>query len=166
MLSTRLARAVRALSTTAPARSHSSPNPARHDPLRPSVPTDDLGLPAPQPPPITDIAPAPISRALLQRLHGLAALNPPPEGSREEDALRRDLGELVGLMDLVHEVEVHDVGALLSSTGEVVFDKDSVAARGEARLEEGEGRGLLEHATRRVGDFYGFKTTRKGEDEG
>ncbi|GMK58214.1 hypothetical protein CspeluHIS016_0502460 [Cutaneotrichosporon spelunceum] len=140
--------------------------PDRHDPLRVSIPTDELGLPTPQPPHITAFEPAPISRALLQRVHALAALNPPPEGSTEEEALRHDLGDLVGLMDLVREVEVHDVGELLSNTGEIAFNANSVKGRGEARLCDGEGRLLLEYATRRVGDFYGFKSTVKGEDEG
>ncbi|BEI90197.1 uncharacterized protein CcaverHIS019_0302670 [Cutaneotrichosporon cavernicola] len=138
----------------------------RHDPLRVSIPTDELGLPVPQSPPITAFELTPISHALLQRLHGLAALNPPPEGSPEETALRHDLGDLVGLMDLVHEVEVRDVGELLSSTGEIVFNADAIKGRGEADLDEWEGRPLLDYATRRVGDFYGFKATIKGEDEG
>ncbi|KLT40725.1 hypothetical protein CC85DRAFT_287119 [Cutaneotrichosporon oleaginosum] len=163
---TRLASAARTLHATHPALTHSSPNPESHDPLRVSIPTGHLGLPTPQPPPITDFESAPISRTLLRRLHDLAALNPPPEGSDEEAALQHDLGELVGLMDLVHEVEVHDVETLLSSTGDVVFDKQAVEERGEARLDAGEGRKLLEFASRRVGDFYGYKTTIKGEDEG
>lgn len=78
-----------------------------------------------------------------------------------------DLGELVGLMDLVGEVEVGDIGDLLhQGVGEVMFDADAVKARPEAGLREGEGRELLKFATRRVGDFYGFKSTPKEENEG
>lgn len=81
--------------------------------------------------------------------------------------MMRDLGELVGLMDLVGEVEVGDVGDLLhQGVGEVVFDERAVQSRGEAKLAPEEGRALLGYATRRVGDFYGFKTTPKTENEG
>ncbi|TXT04915.1 hypothetical protein VHUM_03998 [Vanrija humicola] len=129
------------------------------DPLAPSVDVTALGLPTrPQPAPIPSIPRAPPSPELLAKLHTLSALDPPAAGSSAEAALIDDLGELLGLMDLVKTVELpqDDVASLLTEgVGEVVFD-----GRPHARsVREGEaGRELLSHATRRVGDYYGFKT--------
>jgi hypothetical protein len=68
------------------------------------------------------------------------------------------LGELVGLMDLVGKAEPEpDVGGLLSAAvGEFVMGSDEGEVSREP-LEGDENRRLLGYATRRVGDFYGFK---------
>ena len=90
------------------------------------------------------------------------------------------LGELVGLMDLVKEVELPEgdrdemVRELLSEgVGEVVIDGSEDALpessgegerKGEATLGDGDGksgRQLLDHATRRIGDFYAHRLERK-----
>ncbi|WOO85765.1 uncharacterized protein LOC62_07G009251 [Vanrija pseudolonga] len=129
------------------------------DPLTPNVAVTALGLPThPQPAPIPSIPRAPPSPEMLAKLHTLSALDPPPAGSSAEAALIDDLGELLGLMDLVKTVELpqDDVASLLTEgVGEVVFD-----GREHARsIREGEaGRQFLPYATRRVGDYYGFKT--------
>lgn len=111
----------------------------------------------------------------------MSALNPPAEGSEEETKLLDDLGELVGLMDLVGSVEVEgEVRELLTEgvgevvfggegVGEVVFGDEEVRERRgkvgelEERREgvDEDGRRLLEYATRRVGEFYGFRTEKK-----
>lgn len=69
-----------------------------------------------------------LSRAELHRLHRLSALNPPPADSPEERELLQELGELVGLMDMVKDVELpamtdEEVGRLLAGgVGSVEFD--------------------------------------------
>jgi len=130
--------------------------------LNPGIPTTPLGLPVtPAPSPIPTIPSAPLDRAALHKLCSLAALNPPAEGSAEETALLADLGELVGLMDLVGSVELEgDVGTLLSAgIGEFVIGE----SREREPVPEGQeqGRQLLEYATRRVGDYYGFRVEEK-----
>lgn len=136
-------------------------------PLRPSVPTNDLGLPlTPLPPPIPSSVPrAPLDRAALTKLCTLAALNPPAEGSEAETRLLAELGELVGLMDLVGEVQLEQgedaVGALLTEgVGELVIDgSEDAKLQGTQQENNDRGRELLQYATNRVGDFYGFRTS-------
>ncbi len=94
----------------------------------------------------------------------------------EEKKLISGLGELVGLMDLVKEVELPPgdrddmVRELLSEgIGEVLIDGSDEA--GTLALEgggkEGErremksGRELLEYSTRRVRDYYAHRVERK-----
>jgi len=140
-----------------------------HNPLKPSVETDELGLPlTPAPLPIPDIPKASISRESLVKLHRLSALDPPEEGSPEELQLKAELGELLGLMDIVKNVEmphgeVNLAQLLTEGVGEVVIDeKVAEASKGvqkvriEEKLEHREkhGKELLEWATRRVGDYY------------
>lgn len=143
---------------------------ASHNPLKPSTPTDSLGLPlTPQPPPIPTIKPTQISRETLVKLHKLSALNPPPEGSIEEAQVKAELSELIGLMDIVKEVELPP-GDLRTITqellgqgvGSVVFDQlDEEAQKTkvvqEAEEREKHGKELLEWATKRVGDYYSAK---------
>lgn len=140
-----------------------------HNPLKPSVETDELGLPlTPAPIPIPDIPKSSISRETLVKLHRLSALNPPEEGSPEEMQLKAELGELLGLMDIVKDVEMPqgevDLRQLLTEgVGEVVIDEKVAEAgagvqkaRMEEKLEHREkhGKELLDWATRRVGDYY------------
>jgi hypothetical protein len=89
-----------------------------------------------------------------------------------------ELGTLFGLMEMVKEVEMpfEDVGQLLGEgVREVVIDgshldiggrtggvERSVDAAGPGRVEK-RGRELLEHATRRVGDFYASRTGRESD---
>jgi hypothetical protein len=104
----------------------------------------------------------PLDRAALHRLCKLAALNPPAEGSEAETQLLADLGELVGLMDLVGEAVTldADVGELLTAgVGEIVIDAGKQRGNEDKDGEE-RGRELLQYATRRVGDYYGFKSER------
>jgi hypothetical protein len=147
-------RALRTLSTSTIARSH----------LNPSVPTTALGLPtSPLPSLIPTVPSTPLNREKLHKLCHLAALNPPPEGSEAETKLLAELGELIGLMDLVSSVELEgDVGDLLSAgVGEYVIGEP----REREPVPEGqeEGRRLLQYATRRVGDYYGVRVEDKKE---
>jgi len=141
-----------------------------HNPLKPTIPTDSLGLPVnPQSPPIPSIRPTSISRETLVKLHKLSALNPPEEGSIEEAAVKAELGELLGLMDIVKEVDLPagDLRAitkelLSQGVGSVVFDKLEVEEKKRKVVVEQEdrekhGQELLDWATKRVGDYYSAK---------
>lgn len=89
----------------------------------------------------------------------MSALNPPAEGSAEETKLLEDLGGLVGLMDLVSAVQVEgEVRDLLTEgTAEVVFTAEGSSVGETGETGEDKHPRLLEYATRRVGEFYGFK---------
>lgn len=165
MLRPRTLRALRVFRSPCPARFYSQE--ASDHPLRPNVPLTELQQPVtPLDPPILSIPPSSLSRADLERLHSLAALNPPPAGSEEEAKLLEDLNELVGLMDLVHEVEVNeDHGELLThGVPEMVLDVDTKHTP-QSPPEGKRDRELLEYATRRIGDYYGFKTEAKAKKE-
>lgn len=165
MLRPRTLRALRALRVPRPTRFYSQE--ASDHPLRPNISLTEHQLPVtPLDPPILSIPPSSLSRADLERLHSLAALNPPPAGSSEEAKLLEDLNELVGLMDLVHEVEVdEDHGELLThGVPEMVFDVDT-QHKPQSPPEGKRNKELLEYATRRIGDYYGFKTEAKAKKE-
>ncbi|EKD02752.1 hypothetical protein A1Q2_02982 [Trichosporon asahii var. asahii CBS 8904] len=165
MLRPRTLRALRAVRVPRPIRLYSQES--SDHPLRPNVSLTDLQQPVtPLDPPILSIPPSSLSRADLERLHTLAALNPPPAGSKEEAKLLEELNELVGLMDLVHEVEVNeDHGELLThGVPEMVFDVDTKHTP-QSPPEGKRDRELLEYATRRIGDYYGFKTEAKTAKE-
>ncbi|KAK4685311.1 hypothetical protein P7C73_g4840, partial [Tremellales sp. Uapishka_1] len=122
--------------------------------------------------PIRSNSTSTITSPLLQKLHRLSALNPPEIGSKEEAVLMEELNELIGLMDQVKAVELpagdrqEMIRDLLGvGVGEIVIDGSHESQkvgelRGQGRGMEKEtknGRELLEYATRRVGDYYGFK---------
>ena len=138
------------------------------DPLNPQITLDpDTQLPlTPLPPPIPHIPRSTsITSSSLARLHRLAALNPPERDSPEEAALIDDLNDLVGLMDLVKSVTLpDDLSELLSEgVGEVVIgpDTSSASPSSSSRLKEKNGRELLDYATRRIGDAYAHRSSRK-----
>jgi hypothetical protein len=163
---------------------HQNPRPRSYttkppspDPLHPQIPTSPLGLPLnPLPSSIPQITPTSITRETFHRLHRLAALNPPPPDSEEEVALMSGLGELVGLMDLVKEVQLPDgdrdemFRELLSEgVGEVIIDGSDeplptkTEEEREKEVREKSGRELLGWATRRVGDYYAHRVEKKVE---
>lgn len=79
------------------------------DPLRPSVPTDVLGLPLsplPLSPALLSPPRATLDDATLLKLHRLSALVAPPAGSEAESRVRRQVESLVGLMDQVKAVDL------------------------------------------------------------
>ncbi|ORY22029.1 hypothetical protein BCR39DRAFT_562455 [Naematelia encephala] len=141
--------------------------------LSPSHPTTSLGLPIdPLPSPLPEIQPVIVPRETLVKLHRLSALNPPPEGSKEEAQLVSELSELVGLMELVKAVPLPegDLSSLLSEgLGEVVVDGSHEDAPGleveEGAEEEVRSRELLGYATRRVGDYYASRLETKREND-
>lgn len=134
----------------------------KSDPLRPSIPTDELGLPL-EPQPVTLTPTSSTSNTIkssdLARLHRLSALNPPLPGSREEADLLKGLNELVGLMEVVKAVELPEgkqaIGELLTQgVGEVMIGENTGKDRDEGQIK---GRELLEWATSRKGDYYHTK---------
>ena len=135
---------------------------------------DDLDNLPTHPDPLPDIKPKMLSRTTLHKLHRLSALNSPPNDSEEEKKLLHELGELVGLMELVKDVRLDgDVGELLAEgVGEVFIgevdnsDHSNKPRRGDSAVQETSlgkdpdeksGRELLDWASRRIGDFYAHK---------
>jgi len=135
-----------------------------HDPLKPTIPTSNLGLPLnPQPTLDSPKLRQSLLSSDLERLHRLSALNPPLSGSKEETELLDGLNELVGLMEAVKAVQLPEgkeaVGELLNQgVGEVVIGEETGTERGNGEVE---GRQLLGWATRRKGDYYHSKAGKK-----
>lgn len=138
------------------------------DPLRPDVEVDELGLPIKHevsastnryynPDPVS------LNRAQLVKLHKLSALTPPEEGSAEETKLLQELGHLIGLMDVVKDVNLpqnpKDLSELLKSFGqsEQVFDGTNMAREKPSGDEGLQGRDLLQYAARTERGLYVFK---------
>lgn len=138
-----------------------------HDPLRPKIPISDLGLPLEsQPAPLPTIPQSTLLSADLERLHRLSALDPPEKGSQEEKDLLRGLNELVGLMEVVKEVQLpvgkDTIGELLTQgVGEVVIGEHT---GGERETEAVNGRELLQWATRKKGDYYHSKAAKRANE--
>lgn len=133
------------------------------NPLRPSVPTNDLGLPLDPQPIALPTTSETIKFTDLARLHRLSALIPPESNSQEETDLLRGLNELVGLMEVVKAVELPQgseaMGELLTQgVGEVIIDEHTVQERDEGKVG---GRELLGWATSRKGDYYHSKAAKK-----
>lgn len=131
-----------------------------------------------------------LSREELHRLHRLSALDPPAANSPEERELLEDLGALVGLMDMVKDVELpkmtdEEVGRLLAGgVGSVEFDGldgedwddvgHGVGSAAEPRTgEQEEGRdGIVEKGkaaskgkdtTKRGRELLEYATNRRGD---
>lgn len=158
-------------------------NMTNSDPLHPDIPLSDVQLPLEAlPPPIPSIRPSQaINRETLHRLHRLSALNPPPEGSKEETQLIDELNGLVGLMDLVKDVQLPEgldmAGLLSEGRGEILLDGSHLdasdmdlqtgAVNREVKLAKGaaeaeKGRDLFKYATKTTGEYYSSKSNRKG----
>lgn len=107
------------------------------------------------------IKPVHITRQQLEKLHTLSALAPPPAGSREEKQLLDELSELVGLMELVKDVELpqEEIERLLAEgvgavrIGEIDL-KDEGKAENEVNGREKSGQDLLDWSSTRLGDYY------------
>lgn len=137
---------------------------------------DDLGMPveptwsvkeflASYPPPV-------LEPAHLMRLHKLAALNPPPEGSKEFEKLREDLGELIRLVEAVRTVDlpksddeksggIPDARIWPVGVG-MQFEDDTEDPQGCLKLSpEPHGRDLLKHASETADGYYLVKSERR-----
>ena len=120
-------------------------------PLRPTWSVNELLSSYPRPT---------ISPATLKRLHELSALIPPAEGTAGHAKLRREMEELVKLVEAVKLVDVSGVtkegsvpdGRIWASGEGVKLDAEFFAASGDANAEEG--RILLGHASRTMDGLY------------
>ncbi|KIR58440.1 hypothetical protein I312_106544 [Cryptococcus bacillisporus CA1280] len=107
------------------------------------------------------IKPVHITRQQLEKLHTLSALAPPPAGSQEEKQLLDELSELVGLMELVKDVELpqEEIEGLLAEgvgavrIGEIDL-KDEGKAENKVNGREKSGQDLLDWSPTRLGDYY------------
>ncbi|OXG76697.1 hypothetical protein C345_06555 [Cryptococcus neoformans A2-102-5] len=149
-----------------------SRRPQRYTSTSTSQPTQPLSTPALEPTPasISELPtlgvlpitkPAHITRQQLEKLHTLSALAPPPAGSQEEKQLLEGLSELVGLMELVKDVELphEEIGGLLAEgVGSVwireIDLKDEGKAEDEVNAREKSGQELLDWSPTRLGDYY------------
>ncbi|KII95891.1 hypothetical protein PLICRDRAFT_78507, partial [Plicaturopsis crispa FD-325 SS-3] len=119
--------------------------------------TDSLGIPLQPTWSVHDLLssyPTPtITPATFKRLHELSALIPPAEGTVEHDSLKRELEELIKLVEAVKLVQLDDEGGVpdgriwAQGTGLQFVDHDE--------HEDGEsGRALLRHAARTEEGLY------------
>lgn len=100
-----------------------------------------------------------LSPLTFKRLHDLSALIPPEEGTPEFKKLRRELEELVKLVEAVKLVDTEGVQPAelrpIMGDGAVNEMYDETTEDSEA------GRVLLKHAARTIDDFYVVEANRK-----
>jgi hypothetical protein len=134
--------------------------------LSSNVETDEFGLPLKPTWSVKELLssypPPTLEPETLVKLHKLAALKPPPQGSEEFGKLRSELSELIKLVEAVKTIEVDKGGEEGIPDGRIwqegrgiSFDEDL------SRAEEPSGRALLEHAGRTAEGFYVVDSSRK-----
>ncbi|KAF9076517.1 hypothetical protein BDP27DRAFT_1380030 [Rhodocollybia butyracea] len=91
-----------------------------------------------------------LSASTFKRLHELSALIPPEEGTEEFEKLKRELEELVRLVEAVKLVNTEGVQTAESrpSLGDGALGAEEIEERAET------GRELLKYASRTVDDLY------------
>lgn len=140
-----------------------------------SVEVDELCMPikptwsvkellASYPPPV-------LEPAHLIRLHELSALIPPPEGSPAFEKLRKELGELIRLVEAVRTVElpkqeaqagVIPDGRIWPAGQGMEFTEDDDAEEEDLKAPpEPQGRELLKHAAETADGYYLVKSARR-----
>lgn len=99
-----------------------------------------------------------VSSQTLTRLHELAALVPPAEGTTEHVQLHKELSELVRLVEAVRLVNTQGISVATR------WDKEDVDKQREERPEiSPQGQELLKHAARTHDGLYLVDTDRKRE---
>lgn len=102
-----------------------------------------------------------LSPVTFQRLHQLSALIPPTEGTPEYDATRKQLDELVRLVEAVKLVNV-DRPTDSSIPDGRVWAEDTGISLAKEPLDEGiRGTKLLDHASRTLEGMYVVETDRE-----
>ena len=103
--------------------------------------------------------PAPkVDDKTLNRLHKLAALKPPKAGSEEFESLRRELEDMIRLVEAVKTIEIPDTPATGTFDGRVWPDSqglqfdDSIAESHGKKAPHG--RDLLKHSSAANDEFY------------
>lgn len=101
-----------------------------------------------------------LSPSTFKRLHDLSALTPPEEGTPEFGKLKRELEELVRLVEAVKLVDTEGVQP---TELRPIFEEGVEDESQEAFNDEGSesGRTLLKHASRTSDDFYVVEADRK-----
>jgi Asp-tRNA(Asn)/Glu-tRNA(Gln) amidotransferase C subunit len=102
-----------------------------------------------------------ISSATLLRLHELSALIPPPAGTPEHDILKREMEDLVRLVEAVKLVDTKDVhlnGPRDEQNGDQQYNNQQLH---ECQEQDHSGRSLLSHASRTLDGFYVVDADRK-----
>ena len=104
-----------------------------------------------------------ISSATLSRLHDLSALIPPADGTQEHSILKREMEDLVKLVEAVRLVDTKDVNLSgLRDESHWNGDKQRYNKRLLKSTEQDEsGRNLLRHASRTSNSFYVVDANRK-----
>lgn len=111
--------------------------------------------------------PAPtLEPATLKRLHKLSSLTPPEEGTPEFETLRKDLAEMIRMVEAVKTIELPKDGSgipdgrIWPEARGMQFEE---GASGEALdlPEEAKGRPLLDAATNTKDGYYLVETERK-----
>lgn len=126
------------------------PVPSYGLPLKPSWSVNELlsSYPTPE-----------LSASTFKRLHELSALTPPEEGTPEFRQLKRELEELV---KLVEAVKLVDTEGVQPTELRPIFEDGAEVESQEAFVEGSEsGRTLLKHASRTSDDFYVVEADRK-----
>ncbi|KAJ3723344.1 hypothetical protein C8R42DRAFT_720468 [Lentinula raphanica] len=125
-------------------------------PIKPLWSVNDLLSSYPQPE---------LSPSTFKSLHELSALIPPEEGSQENVKLKKELEELVKLVEAVKLVDTTGIelvdGRPFLGDGDVEGIHDEDLDLLDAEEEEESGRDLLKHASRTEGDFYVVEADRE-----
>lgn len=132
--------------------------------------TDDLGMPLEPTWSVKDLLasyPAPtLEPETLKRLHKLSALSPPEEGTAEFDTLRKDLAEMIRLVEAVKTIELPKDGNGIADGR--IWPEARGMPLGEAESggaldlpQEAKGRSLLDAATNVKDGLYLVETERK-----
>ncbi|KAJ3867656.1 hypothetical protein EV359DRAFT_33986 [Lentinula novae-zelandiae] len=93
-----------------------------------------------------------LSTSTFKRLHELSALSPPKEGTEEYAKLKRELEELVKLVEAVKLVDTD--GVQPAEMRPFLGDGAEEEAYDEATSKLEMGRVLLKHASQTIDDFY------------
>ncbi|THV05450.1 hypothetical protein K435DRAFT_773862 [Dendrothele bispora CBS 962.96] len=96
-----------------------------------------------------------LSSSTLRHLHDLAALIPPEEGTREHGKLKKELEEMIRLVEAVKLVDT--TGARKSKWGPRLKVEDD----DPSSVDEVSGHPLLQHASRTVDGFYIVESDRR-----
>ncbi|KAH0840102.1 hypothetical protein J3R83DRAFT_1072 [Lanmaoa asiatica] len=103
----------------------------------------------------------PLSAATFQRLHELSALVPPTEGTHEYDATKKELDELVRLVEAVKLINVDRPTGSSIPDGRVYAESTRIPLTKEPLDEEIQGTKLLHYANRTLDGMYVVETDRE-----
>ncbi|KAG9125965.1 hypothetical protein FRC07_005442 [Ceratobasidium sp. 392] len=151
-------------------RSLSFPVLVRRNSTKSNIDCDELGVPVRATWSVEKLLstyPAPsLSPDTLARLHRLSALQSPEPGSPEAESLRRDLQELLRLVEAVKLVDTSALGG--SEHADIPDSRIWAEGRGidldapeASHLDEKHGQALLRHASKHVDGQYVVETAPK-----